>query len=86
MGLARAFTEGVEFPALYVGLELPVPGGSIELGKPPAKRRELVRRQALNLTFEITDPVHGYLGSEIDNYTPGAMSARPSVRGRRRNR
>ncbi len=58
MGLACALTEGIQFPGLDVGFELSVPSCGVELRKPPAKGREFVRRQALNLTLEITDPTH----------------------------
>jgi hypothetical protein len=58
VGLAGALAQGIEFSVISVGFELPVPRCGIELGKPPAKGRELVSRQALNLTLNIIYPTH----------------------------
>jgi hypothetical protein len=58
VGLACALTQGIEFPGFDIGFELPIPRCALELGKPTTIGRDLVSRQALNLTLEITDPTH----------------------------
>jgi hypothetical protein len=75
VGLACALTQGIEFPGLDVGFELPVPCCGVELGKPPAKGRELVSRQALNLTLKITDPTHCAPLKCTGDYTAGVKTS-----------
>src|SRR5438552_8527983 len=78
VGLACALTHGIEFPGRDVGFELPVTRCSVELGKPPAKGRELVSRQALNLTHEITDPTHCAPLECTGDYTAGRPRFAPA--------
>ena len=52
MGTEGLVTQGVELAGLHIGLELTVPDLSVECGIPAAKRRQLLRRELLNLLFD----------------------------------
>lgn len=68
MSTKRALSQGIELPGLDAGLELPVPGRSVEFREPLAKTGELFWRELLDLPFD------GFYGAHRSQYTAASAA------------
>lgn len=65
MRLESFVCQRIKFAGLHIGLELAIPGFSIERGIPPAKRRKLCGREFLDLLFDGFNFAHTSLSRQV---------------------